>query len=310
MALVAANGDIHLKSVLIATDFSEASDKAARHALAIARHYGAKLYLTHVVSSLGFTLVGPDAVNLATEVISRDAGELENRLIRSGALTGVAHQILIRQGSVWDELDKIIEQEQIELVVIGTHARRGMGKLLLGSVAEHIFRHANCLVLTVGPGSLQDSPVGSGRAIRPFLFATDFGEPSLRALPYAISAANHFGTKLVLLNVMSDIPMPNDLLLPSASDVMQMEEKGRANSLRRLKELVSQNAKLALAPEFVVEFGTPAQKILQVANTLKPDAIILGLHRKTRIGAAAHMPWATAYEVACDACCSVLTVRN
>jgi len=62
MSLVAATGDILLKSVLVATDFSEASDKALRHALAIARHYGAKLYLAHVVSSLGFTLVGPDAV--------------------------------------------------------------------------------------------------------------------------------------------------------------------------------------------------------------------------------------------------------
>jgi len=50
MSLVAATGDIHLKSVLIATDFSEASDKALRHALAIARHYGAKLYLAHVIS--------------------------------------------------------------------------------------------------------------------------------------------------------------------------------------------------------------------------------------------------------------------
>ena len=63
MSLVAATGDIHLKSVLIATDFSEASEKALRHALAIARHYGAKFYLAHVVSSPAFTLVGPDAVN-------------------------------------------------------------------------------------------------------------------------------------------------------------------------------------------------------------------------------------------------------
>ena len=309
MTLVAANGDIHLKSVLIATDFSEASDKAARHALAIARHYGAKLYLAHVVSSLGFRMVGPDAVNLATEIASRDACELEDRLVQSGALAGLAHEVIVRQGNVWDELDKIIGQEQIELVVIGTHARRGMGKLLLGSVAEHIFRHASSLVLTVGPGSLQDSPVGSGRAIRPFLFATDFSEASLRALPYAISAANHFGTKLVLLNVMSHIPVPSNLL-PTADDAMQMQEKAKANSLQRLKELVSQNAKLTVAPEFVVELGTPAEKILEVANTLKSDAIILGLHRKTRIGAASHMPWATAYEVACDACCSVLTVRN
>ena len=310
MTLVAANGDIHLKSVLIATDFSEASDKAARHALAIARHYGAKLYLVHVVSSLGFTLVGPDAVNLATEIVSRDARELENRLVQTGALSGLSHEVVVRQGNVWDELDKVIDQEQIELVVIGTHARRGLGKLLLGSVAEHIFRHAGCLVLTVGPGSLQDSPVGSGRAIRPFLFATDFSEPSLRALPYAISAANHFGTQLVLLNVVSHLAMPDDLLLPTADDVMQFREKARLSSLSRLEQLVSQQPKLAVTPELVVEIGTPAEKILQVANALKSDAIILGLHRKTRIGAASHMPWATAYEVACDACCSVLTVRD
>jgi nucleotide-binding universal stress UspA family protein len=246
---------------------------------------------------------------LATEIETREASELETRLLQSGVLTGLAHEVIVRQGDIWQELDKIIEQEQIELVIIGTHARRGMGKLLLGSVAEHIFRHANCLVLTVGPGSLQDSPVGSGRAIRPFLFATDFSEASLRALPYAISAANHFGTQLVLLNVMSDIPVPTNLL-PTADDVVKMGERVRANSLCRLKELVSHNAQLAVAPEFVVELGAPAEKILEVANTLKPDAIILGLHRKTRIGAAAHMPWATAYEVACDACCSVLTVRN
>jgi len=151
--------------------------------------------------------------------------------------------------------------------------------------------------------------VGSSRAIRPFLFATDFSEASLRALPYAISAANHFATKLVLLHVMSEIPM-TDNLLPTANDVMQMQEKARATSLCRLNELVSRSAKLAVAPEFVVELGDPAEKILEVANRLKSDAIILGLHQKSRIGAASHMPWATAYEVACDACCAVLTVRN
>ena len=74
MPLVAATGDIELKSVLIATDFSEASEKALRHALAIARHYGAKLYLAHVVSSLAYTLVGPDAVVAATDAVSRRVG--------------------------------------------------------------------------------------------------------------------------------------------------------------------------------------------------------------------------------------------
>jgi hypothetical protein len=74
--------------------------------------------------------------------------------------------------------------------------------------------------------------------------------------------------------------------------------------------LVTQNSKLTVAPEFVVELGMASNKILEVANTLKSDAIILGLHRKSRIGAVSHLPWATAYEVVCGACCSVLTVRN
>jgi len=310
MSLVAATGDIHLKSVLVATDFSLASEKALRHALAIARHYGAKFYLAHVVSSLGFTLVGPDAVIAAGEAVRRDARELEDRLIQSGALAGLRYEIIVRQGNVWEELEKVVRQEQVDLVVVGTHARRGLGKFLLGSVAEHIFRHSECLVLTVGPGSLQDSPVDGSRAVRPFLFATDFGEASLHALPYAISSANHFGTKLALLHVVPAVPMPESLTRPSAGDVKRTREDARMASLLRLEELTSQNAKLVLKPEFSVEFGSPSEKILQAANRLKADAIILGLHRSTHIDTKSHMPWATAYEVVCGAGCSVLTVRN
>jgi nucleotide-binding universal stress UspA family protein len=310
MSLVAATGDIHLKSVLIATDFSEASKKAFRHAVAIARHYGAKLYLAHVVSSLAFTLVGPDAVNAVTDAVCRDARQMEDRLVQSGALAGLRHEIVVLQGNVWEELEKVVRQEHVELVVIGTHARRGLGKLLLGSVAEHIFRHSECLVLTVGPGSLQDSPVGGSRAVRPFLFATDFGGPSLRALPYAISSANHFGTKLVLLHVLPAVPMPEGLNRPTAGDVMQARENARIAGLQRLEELTSQSAKLTVKPEFLVEFGSPSEKILQAANTVKADAIILGLHRSAHIDTKSHLPWATAYEVVCGAGCSVLTVRN
>ncbi len=310
MSLVSATGDIHLKSVLIATDFSEASDKALRHAVAIARHYGAKVYLVHVVSSLAFTLVGPDAVNTVTEIVWRDARQLENQLVQSGALAGLSHEIIVCQGNVWEQLEEVVRQQQVELVVIGTHARRGLGKLLLGSVAEHIFRHSECLVLTVGPGSLQDSPVDGTRTVRPFLFATDFGGPSLRALPYAISSANHFGTKLVLLHVLPAVPMPEGVNRPTAGDVTRTRENARMAALQRLEELTSQNAKLVFKPEFLVEFGSPSEKILQAADTVKADAIILGLHRSTHIDTKSHMPWATAYEVVCGAGCSVLTVRD
>jgi nucleotide-binding universal stress UspA family protein len=96
----------------------------------------------------------------------------------------------------------------------------------------------------------------------------------------------------------------------TAGDVMQMRENARMSGLRRLEELISQNTKLAVKPEFAVEFGTPSERILQAAETFKADAIIMGLHRSARIGTASHMPWATAYEVVCGAGCPVLTVRN
>lgn len=309
MSLIEATGDIRLKSVLVATDLSRASEKALRHGLAIARHYDAKFYLVHVVSSQSFTLVGQDAVIVATDAASRDARQLEDQLIQSGALAGLRHEVIVLHGGVWEELEKVIRQENVDMLVIGTHGRRGLGKLLLGSVAEQIFRHAESLVLTVGPGS-QDSPIGSTRPIQPFLFATDFGAASLHALPYAISSANHFGTKLVLLHVLPMVPTPASMNRPTAHDVMQAREKAHAAGLRRLEELAAQSPKLTVKPEFLVTFGTPSEQILQTANDLKADTIILGLHRSAHISAASHMPWATAYEVVCGAGCSVLTVRN
>jgi nucleotide-binding universal stress UspA family protein len=310
MSTVAAPVNIAVKSVLLATDFSKASEKPLRHALAIARHYGAKFYLAHVVSALGFTLTGPDAVIAVTDAAWRDARQLEDDLVQRGALAGLRHEVIIRQGDVWEQLEKLVRQEEVDLVVIGTHGRRGIGKLLLGSVAEQIFRQADCMVLTVGPSSLPEVPIESRRPIRPFLFATDFGAASLHALPFAISSANHFGAKLILLHVIPEVPMQNGSRWYTADDVMRMRENARLTGLRRLEELASPYTELEIKPECQVEFGQPADVILQVADTLNTDVIIMGLHRSAHIGTASHMPWATAYKVARSANCSVLTVRS
>ena len=113
-----------------------------------------------------------------------------------------------------------------------------------------------------------------------------------------------------MLHVLPAVLMPEGVNRPTAGDVMRARENARMASLQRLEELTSQKAKLAVKPEFIVDFGLASEKILQAANTLNADAIILGLHRSTHIDAKSHMPWATAYEVACDASCSVLTVRS
>ena len=175
--------DIALKSVLVAFDFSQASQKPLHHALAIARHYRAKFYFAHVVSGLGYTIAGQEALTLAAESARRTAQELEKGLLESGALAGLDHEFIIREGNVWEQLELLIREKRVDMVVVGTHARGTLGKLLLGSVAEKVFRHADCLVATVGPGSHEDSLAEKPKPIRPFLFPTDFSPASLHALP-------------------------------------------------------------------------------------------------------------------------------
>lgn len=288
--------DLRVKSVLVATDFSATSQKAVRHAVAIARHYGAKLYLAHVVSSLGFTLAGPEAMNAATEAACRDGRYLESQLLESGALKGLPYDITVRRGGdVWRELNKVIRQEEVDLVVTGTHGRQGVSKVLLGSVAEQIFRRADCPVLTVGPSSYEESRVDN---VRTCLFPTDFNEASLRSLPSAISYANQVPAKLVLLHVVRTPPAPNSLL-PAAI-------------LRQLQDLTL-NATLEVTPEFLVEVcpvGPISEKILEVAANLKAELIIMGLRRFKHVAPASHMPWTTAYEIVCGAGCAVLTIRR
>jgi Universal stress protein family len=117
-------------------------------------------------------------------------------LLKNENLAGLQYEFIIREGNVWEQLEFIIQEKHIDAVVVGTHRSEGLGRLMLGSVAEQIFRQANCLVLTVGPGSQESSLIERKENSHPFLFATDFSAPSLGALPYAASFANHFGAKL------------------------------------------------------------------------------------------------------------------
>jgi len=312
MSVVATAVDPQLKSILIATDFSQASEKPLCHALAIARCYGAKVYLAHVVSSLGFTLAGPAAIAAAEEAVCRDAAHLEDDLGRSGALSGLQHQVVIRQGEVWPELEAIVRQEDIDAIIIGTHGRHGMGRLLLGSVAEMIFRQADCPVLTVGPGAYAQPRIEIPRANRTFLLATDFGDASIHALPYAISFANQFEANLVLLSVIPQLPMPDDLHWCTARGLTEMQKNARLSRLQQLEEL-TRNTALKVRPEFRVEFesaSSVSEKIVKAATKLKVDLVMMGLHRSRHIETASHLPRTTAYEVVCRAGCPVLTVRS
>lgn len=286
---------VDLKRVLVATDFSPASEKALRHAIAIARSYGAKFYLAHVVSALGFKLAGGESAAMATEAARRDILQLEGRLAQAGALTGIEHEAVVSEGRVWEQLELVIEREHVDLIVIGTHGRTGLRKIFLGSAAEDIFRHASCPVLTVGPCVAPDPPPGA--ALQHILYPTDFSQESTEAVPFAVSLAKQHGAKLTLLHVVEQFE--GEAAADRARVVSALQE--------RLKELLPDEG-LAGNPDFKVEIGPVDETILGIATAQSADLIVLGLRSPDTF--LDHLSWLHAYKIVCAACCPVLTIRS
>jgi nucleotide-binding universal stress UspA family protein len=301
--------NIRPKSILLATDFSPASQNALRHALALTRHYGATLHIAHVVSSMGFTLAGPEAVAIANEAARRDILQAETDMRESGRLAGINYDTTVRDGEVWPQLERLIDEDHADMVVIGTHGRRGLGRLLLGSVAEKIFRGAECPVVTVGP-AFAESGVENIRQPQPVLFATDFGSASLQALPYVIDFASERNVKLVLLHVIQTVPLPASEHWDTADDVISRRRQAEAEAIERLRGWLRRQPTICREPEFVVKFGDPAEEILKLSCALRADAIAMGLHRTAHAETATHFRRTLAYEVVCRAKCAVFTARN
>ncbi len=301
---------VQIRSILLATDFSPACEKPLRHAVAIAGHFHAKLYLMHVVSSLGLTLVGPDAVAAAVELARDEARRVEQKLATNDAISRIDCHVIVCEGDIWEEMGSIIEQEHIDLVVVGTHSRKGLSKLVLGSVAEQIFRHASCLVLTVGPKSPEEAGMKVTDAVRPLLFATDFGEGSRRALPYAFSLAAQRRTKLVLLHILSPVLKIMGFHSRTPADIAKIQTDEKTAALARLGEWNRLAAAYPVESELMAEFGEPVEGILQTANKIGAEAIIMGLQRQTHVKMVAHLPWSIPYDVVCNAGCPVLTIRS
>jgi nucleotide-binding universal stress UspA family protein len=144
------------KRILVATDFSETSDAALDYAIALAKELGAKVTLAHVydLPVYGFPNGAMVAsAEMATAIMTgAQEGVAAACAKRSGA--GVPLDAVVRQGQAFEEVHRIAEEVGADLIVIGTHGRKGLSHALLGSVAEKIIRTATRPVLTIhGPRS-------------------------------------------------------------------------------------------------------------------------------------------------------------
>jgi nucleotide-binding universal stress UspA family protein len=293
-----ASRRLALKNILFGTDFSSCSDAAFSYARSIARRNGATLNVAHVMPTMASLLVlSPEfGMDAAVHEANRVQGYIEQLERRMGT---IPHHVLTPKGKVADELARIIDEQHIDLLVLGTHGRTGVRRLVMGSVAEESLRRASCPVLSVGPNvSCEPGPEARFHHI---LFATDFSRSSLAALPYAIFFAEEDQAGLTLLHFIEQPTGPNPA-------------RTKKSLLRRLDELVPADAHLPYHWQSWVEFGelfvTPAQGILEVAARREVDLIVLGVRAvRGSLGLSSHLSTVTA-QVLTHAPCPVLTVRG
>jgi nucleotide-binding universal stress UspA family protein len=297
MPTVTAPTRIKLHNILFAADFSPLAETALPHAVDLAHRYGARLYTVNVLPHMPFV----EAPQPDPEEIKLTARHRLTNWMRSASSKGVEHEELIVQGEAPDVIAKLVRKYGIDLIVMGTGGRKGLGKLLLGSVAEEIFRNAECPVLTLGPHATRWDIDGK---LQHILFATDFGPESVHALPYAISLAEESHARLTLLHV---VPEPGVVLPEPEPGAMPVVDESElvASTQKELRALIPEGAALWHEPEYMVQFGPAAETIVKTAAPTV-DMIVLGVKRPAAL--TKHLGEGVAYKVACDAPCPVLSV--
>ena len=294
MKPAAAKIRTRFENILFATDFSAAAAHAVPFVKKIARHFQSDLVALHVKPPVVNPMTQP--TTWQADIVAARVFDKKHRDELLDTFAGINTEVMIEEGEIQSCLQSAIEKHNTDLVIIATRGRTGVAKVLLGSVAEEIFRTLPCPVLTVGPHS---DPAKAN--IREILLATDFGSESQSAAAYAVSLAQEYQARLTLLHVVPE-RKPGELV--SWFDVQE-------SSKQLLRKLVPAEAEAWCRPEYLVERGDPAERILDLANLRAVDLIVLGAQPEKGIpGAATHLPIATAHKVVAHANCPVLTVRN
>ncbi|HET6931940.1 MAG TPA: universal stress protein [Candidatus Acidoferrum sp.] len=291
-----ASKRVSISKIMVTTDFSEVSDHALDYAIALARRYDARIYLAHVITPDPFQFAEPQLAQATYEKVRQAAEEGITDILISGKLRGVPHEVLMEEGNVWPCLESLIVRNEIDLVVAGTHGRGKVQKLIIGSVAEEIFRKADCAVLTVGPAVKNNAT--KEIELKHILFATDFGPGAEKAAAYAFSLAQEHDATLTLLHVIES----------AAAYTEESVARQREINVVRMKQLMPAGSENWCKPEFRATFGATVEEILIAARESKADLIVMGA--KARKSLAGHAPLTIAYNVVTKATCPVLTVRG
>lgn len=297
---------VEFKQVLCPIDLEASAEHPLAYAAAIARWYESKLTVQHIVPTFdAVPIMSGDYVTPAQVVppVSREDVLAEMKRIAE-PITGTANVTF--RADAGDPTAAILERAlelPANLIVLGTHARRGLQRLLLGSVTESVLHDAACPVLAVPPRAPAAAP--KPVEIRHILCPVDFSPSSMQALGFAVDLARQSNGTITLMNALEWLSEEE----PREYEHFNVPEFRRhlmTDAEKRMKALVPDETWLTV--ETVVAGGRAYHEILAVANDRKVDLIVMGAQGRTGIGKV--MFGSTTEQVLRRAACPVLTVRG
>jgi len=306
-----------IQHILVPMDFSGFARQALTCAVPLARKLRAKISLVHVAQSPVAMRTMPDGglvmpvnTDKLISVAKTHLDELATQLLPA-TLRG---RTVVREGNPANEVVAAAKSLKADLIVLSNTGRSGLKRVLLGSTAERIVRHAPCPVLTMRrqqSGAAmrllsQEQPLYLERLPwRKILVPLDFSLTSLRALGVAVPLAKQSGARLLLLNVVE----PNPYATGMEGAVLVMPDATVArNAKQQLPEVARRFVPKSVRVTSVVARGRAADVIVETAKAKGVDLIVLSTHGHT--GLDRLLMGSTAEQVVRQAKCPVFIVRK
>ncbi len=256
-----------LRHILFPTDGSPCAEHAFAHAVHLADLFRAALHVVYVWQGHGAE--PREALPAPLDTLYARARE-----VAGDTFAGTIVRAEEREGVPAIGLLAYAQRHAIDLIVMGTHGRRGVGRLMLGSVAEEVVRLADCPVLTLRP-PVERAP----RELRRLLAPVDFSPSSWVAVAYAQHLAAATGGRLDLLHVVETLPSYGladipAVFPPPSDDVL-------ASTRQALLDLAAETHGPKVPVEAHVVAGHPVLGVLDTAERLHPDLVVLPSHGRT-----------------------------
>ncbi|HEY4380464.1 MAG TPA: universal stress protein [Acidobacteriaceae bacterium] len=284
---------VSVKNILLASDFSSASDVAASYAKGLALNFRSNVEIAHVFDPSVVTSYMEAILGLPVKERQHISSESLQRLESEFTAAGVEARTSLPEGHRPHlALLDLAREHDTDLIVAGTHSKWGLERLLVGSTAEELIRNSPCPVLTVGPHARQ--PEAGPLVFRTIVYATDFSAEAAKAAVFALSFAQDSGARIYFCYVAGAEAAP------------EQRKALDAPFKAALAKLIPESTYEWCSPETVVEHGDAAEGILKLANRVNADLIVLGARNASFW--LTHIEHGLTPDLLAEATCPVMTV--